>query len=180
MLKKLFSFLALLFLLLTIPTGLYLLDFSQTSAIGSERVVYELPYPGILPDHPLYLVKAIRDKALDIFTREKIKKAELYLLLSDKRTSMAILLAKKGKGNLAVSTLSKGEKYSLKIPDLLLQSKKEGVSASSEFTERVRLSNAKHLEVAETLLKDLPQGESESINQIIRINAEIKQKLTKL
>ncbi len=180
MLKKIFSFLAFVVLILTIPTGLYLLDFSTASAVTSEKVIYDLPYPGLLPDHPLYFLKAVRDKALDIFTREKIKKAELYLLLSDKRISMSMALVKKGKGNLAVTTLSKGEKYFLKIPDLLQESKKQGVSASSEFVQSLKLSNAKHLEVVENILKDLPAGESESINQIIRLNQEISEKITKL
>lgn len=179
MLRKLLTFISLLLLLVSIPAGLYLLN-PTAFALSSERVVYNLPYPGVLPDHPLYPVKAIRDKALDVFTREKIKKAELYLLLSDKRVAMVIVLAKKGKGALAVSTLSKAEKYFLKIPELLIQSKKEGVGASSEFVQHLKLSNTKHAEVAEDLLKDLPQGETESINQIILLNQEINQKLTKL
>jgi hypothetical protein len=49
-----------------------------------------------------------------------VKKANIYLLFSDKRAAMSVALLKKGKNQLAIDTFSKGEKYFLKIPDLLL------------------------------------------------------------
>ena len=58
-----------------------------------EKVIYNLPYPGLLPDSPLYITKVIRDKITDFLTRDNLKKAELYLLYSDKRVSMSLVLA---------------------------------------------------------------------------------------
>jgi hypothetical protein len=172
-----FSFL----FLITVLSGFYLVNSCQKNIVyGQEKIFYTLPYPGILPDHPLYFIKAIRDKMMDVLTRDNIKKANLYLLFSDKRINMAIMLSKKGKNKLAVTTFAKGEKYFLKIPDLLLMSKKQGVAPSSELIENIKTANAKHREIAMELLKVSPAAQTRTMEDIIRINEEIKVKLKKL
>lgn len=177
MLKKGGLTVLLLFLLFIIPPAIYFLDSSQSNVLSTTKVAYDLPYPGILPDHPLYSVKIVRDRIMEFVTRDYIKKAELYLLLSDKRVAMAIDLAKKGKESIALSTLSKAEKYFAKIPVLVRSAKKQGSSPASEFIQRLRLSNAKHKETAEDFLKELPQGSTEAVNQILRLNYEIRKEL---
>lgn len=162
-----------------IALGVSVLTYSQTvSEAPQPKVLYNLPYPGLTPDSPLYFIKAARDRIIDISTRDTIKKAELYLLLSDKRASMALALAQKGKNKLAVSTFLKGEKYFLQIPGLLKNSKDQGVSPSSEFITKLKLSNAKHQEVGEILLKELTNGETESINNALKLTSQIKKELS--
>lgn len=148
--------------------------------ISQEKVVYNLPYPGILPDHPLYFIKVIRDRLLEIGTREPMKKAELYFLLSDKRVAMATELSKKGKDNLAMSTFSKGEKYFLKVPPLVKISEKQGVGPPSGFIDKLKQSNRKHREIAEDMLKVLPQGQTTGLNEILLLNSQVKKDLEKL
>jgi len=174
--KAAISIITLLFIFL-VPTAIYLIEYSTPVRAAQESIVYNLPYPGLLPDHPLYFIKALRDKILEAMTRDNIKKAELYLLLSDKRMAMAIDLVKKGKDKQAIETATKGEKYFIKIPGLLSESKKQGVTGSSQFVDKLKLSNAKHREILENFLKDLPQGWSDSINQAIKINDEVKKAL---
>lgn len=179
MLKKaliLFSFLLVFFL---IPPAFYFSQ-SQVVNLNQDKVEYNLPYPGILPDHPLFFIKEIRDKILIWTTRDHLKKAELYLLLSDKRAMMAMLLAKNGKDKPALTALSQAEEYFLKIPPLLEMSKKQGVTASSDLIQRLKLSNAKHKELEEILLKDLPQGQKEYVNIILDLNLKNKKKVEKL
>lgn len=139
-----------------------------------EKVIYNLPYPGLLPDSPLYLTKIIRDRINDFLTRDNLKKAELYLLNSDKRASMSMALALKGKNKLAIDTFIKGEKYFIKIPNLLRAAKKQGTQAPSSFIETLKLSNAKHKEMIEELIKILPQGLNEPLTQLSDLNQQIK------
>ena len=150
---------------------------SQEIKIEAKKIEYVLPYPGILPDHPLYFLKAIRDRSLVFFTRDYIKKAQLYLLFSDKRINMALSLTKKGKWRLIASTISKGEKYALKMIQLLEESKKQGVSPEGEFVLKVKLSNEKHREAIETILKDAAQGERKAIEEVLRLNRQIEENL---
>ena len=180
MIKKYILGIAVVLFFLFVPPTIYLLDYSQSPTLGSEEVLYTLPYPGILPDHPLYFVKVVRDKLLQVKTRDNLKKAKLYLLLSDKSIAMADALAKKGKDSLAITTFSKGEKYFLKIPDLVKNSKKQGTSPESDFVNNLKLSNTKHREIAQSFLQELPQGQSEEINQLLELNSTIFRSLQSL
>ena len=162
-------------------TSFYLLNFDQQGIVyGQEKVVYTLPYPGLLPDHPLYFIKAGRDKLMDLVTRDYIKKANLYLLFSDKRANMAMFLIKKGKNKLAITTFSKGEKYFWRIPNLLIASKKQGAGPPSEFIDILKRSNTKHRELINELLKSTPSTQIKTIEEILKLNQEIKDKLGKL
>lgn len=166
--------LALFFLILPLPAA------AQPITFDNQKVVYDLPHPGILPDNPLYFLKALRDRVLELTTQDPLKKAELYLSYSDKRAEMALELAGKGKNALAVSTVSKGEKYFLKIPQILLEAKKQNIKPSNEFKYKLQLSNLKHREVIETLLKELPQGENNALTDVLELNKSIGLQLEQL
>lgn len=142
-----------------------------------EKVIYNLPYPGLLPDSPLYITKVARDRITDFLTRDNLKKAELYLLYSDKRVSMSLSMASKGKNQLAIDTFMKGEKYFLQIPDLLKSAKQQGGQAPSSFVETLKLSNAKHKELIGELIKVLPQGLNESLAQLSDLNLQVAREI---
>jgi len=180
MFKKLITLLLLIIFLLSTVPFFYLVNYSQTITLKDERVVYEMPYPGILPDHPLYSFKILRDRILDFTTRDKIKKAKLYLLFSDKRVKMGEALVKKSKNDLAISTTSKAEKYFLKIPELLKESKEQGNGPTQELINKVKSSNIKHKEIIQNFLKEIPEGEQHRIQEIIKINNLIKKQLSDL
>lgn len=114
MIKRIVIFISLIAFFLLIPPVFYILN-SQSITINQDKVVYNLPYPGILPDNPLYFIKGIRDKILELVTRDNLKKAELYLLFSDKRVAMAESLAQKGKDKQALTIFYEGEQYSQKF-----------------------------------------------------------------
>lgn len=166
---------------MALPVMIYFIIGSSEASIitPQEKVIYNLPYPGISPDHPLYFLKISRDRITEFLTRDHLKKAQLYLLYSDKRIAMSILLAKKGKNQLAINTFSKGEKYFAKIPEILKQAKNQGNSAPSSFIETLKQSNAKHLEVINELIKTFPQGSQDQLNQLLDLNLKIKKDLEK-
>lgn len=185
--KKMTVGLYLFFFIFIIPTLFYVINtsssiplYSQTVNFSGGKVIYDLPYPGILPDNPLYLVKMVRDRLLDWATRDNIKKAQLYLLYTDKRAASAILLSKKGKNSSAISTLTKGEKYFLKIPDLIILAKKQGVTIPESLFHRIKLSNDKHKEIIEDIAKQSPQGEEKQFENLLQLNQKIKEALGKI
>ena len=139
-----------------------------------------MPYPGILPDHPLYFLKAGRDKLAEYAIRDNLQKAKAHLLLSDKRAGMAMMLIKKGKNDLAITTFSKGEKYALKISPLLKRSKQQGVTYTDEMVDTLKKSNLKHRELLESLLKQMPQGRSEELKLVLDLNTQVKNQLNSL
>jgi hypothetical protein len=174
--KKFGRYFLLIAFVVTIPFITYFVLGASDSLVKTpqEKVAYNLPYPGLLPDSPLYLAKAVRDRITDFLTRDNFKKAELYLLYSDKRVAMSLVLARKGKSQLAIDTFVKGEKYFLKIPDLLKSTKEQGGQVPSGFFQTLKLSNAKHKELIEELIKILPQGLNQSLTQLSDLNQQIK------
>jgi hypothetical protein len=72
---------------------------------------YTLPYPGILPGNPLYVIKVIRDKLTEFLISEPEKKAKFELLQADKRLAASIDLFSLGKDKEAEETLSKSQNY---------------------------------------------------------------------
>lgn len=180
--KKFGCYLLLIAFVIVVPFVTYFVLGASDSLvkIPQEKVAYNLPYPGLLPDSPLYLAKMVRDRITDFLTRDNLKKAELYLLYSDKRAAMSLILANKGKSQLAIDTFVKGEKYFFKIPNLLKSTKKQGGQVPSNFFQTLKLSNAKHKELIEELIKILPQGLNQSLTQLSDLNQQVKLEIESL
>lgn len=99
--------LVLLFFLLSFNTC-----FAQTATSSStQEVNYTLPYPGLLPDSPLYFFRVLRDGIVGFLISDPLKKSEFDLLQADKRLNAGIYLVNKGETSLAFSTVSKAENY---------------------------------------------------------------------
>ncbi|MFH0979469.1 MAG: DUF5667 domain-containing protein [Candidatus Roizmanbacteria bacterium] len=182
--KKIGRFVLIFLFLIIFPAMTYFVFVMGSSGASvntpQEKVAYNLPYPGILSDHPLYFLKIVRDRLTEFLTRDNVKKTQLYLLYSDKRAAMAMSLAKKGKSQPAIDAFSKGEKYFLKIPGLLKEIKEQGGQTPSGFVETLKLSNAKHAELIGELMKTLPEGNQEYLTSLLNFNLEIKKLLETL
>lgn len=124
------------------------------SVTPTPTIEYALPYPGILPDNPLYLLKVARDRILVFFTRDPIKKTQLDLLLSDKRLVMGQLLIEKGKSEQGIDTITKGEKYLLSSSLGLLELKKQN-NLPPGLSDKVSLAAKKHQEIINNLIMSI-------------------------
>jgi hypothetical protein len=113
------------------------------------QIEYPLPYHGeVLPDNWLWYFKAGRDRVQYVATSNKLKKAELALLYSDKRLGLGLTLLKNKKPDLAVSTLTKGEKYlEIAVRNEKL-AREEGIN-TDEFLVKLATSALKHREIIE-------------------------------
>lgn len=81
--------------------------FAQTPLVTA----YQFPWPGMLPDHPLYKLKVLRNKIIANIIYSPVKKVEFDLLMADKTLYAGKLLLEKGQGELAKETALKGENY---------------------------------------------------------------------
>ena len=164
-LYPLVAFLILFFIVINIFTQL-----SHYSVYASSE--YSLPYPGILPNHRLYPIKAVRDRLLEFFTRDLNKKAELYLLYADKRIYMAQMLAEQKEWELADSTASKAEKYLLKVKDTVDTLKGMGGGVDITFVPKVKQSALKHQQMLKDLTKKAPKQYQNNFKAAQKINSE--------
>ncbi len=144
-----------------------------------KTVNYFLPEPGILPDHPLYFLKALRDKILEITTFDPKKKADLLLRLSDKKISMALKLSKKSKFTLALKTAYKSEKDFKKL--LVLLEKNKSLKDDPSLTSKIKLSHEKHIEVIYKIIaKSQLSKDSKTILPLLNLLKENSKKAKKI
>lgn len=126
-------------------------DLMATSSSKTE-VNYELPYPGLLPDNPMYLLRIIRDKTVSFLIADPLKKAEFNLLQADKRLNAGIYLFNKGKISLAITTISKGENYFEEAMIKKREAEKQGMDIK-DIETRLMQAVAKHHKELDSLAK---------------------------
>lgn len=104
-----------------------------TAEAGVEpQIDYVFVYPGgILPDSPFWYLKALRDRIWLTVTTNPMRKAELSVLFADKRLLASEKLFKNNKPQLALSTLTKAEKYLENASELEAKERKIGTDTKS-------------------------------------------------
>ena len=127
-------------------------------------VKYDMAFPGLLPDHPMYKLKILRDKISAGLISDPLKKIDFYLLQTDKGILAAAMLVDKNKIELAKQTALKAEhNYTLLTYQLYRISKKP----NKAFFDRLKTASLKHQEILLSLIKRLPENEQETFKQII-------------
>ncbi len=137
------------------------------SPTPTPEILYPLPYPGdIMPDSWLWYFKAIRDRTQYLVTNDRLKKADLALLYSDKRLGSALRLFTNRKPDLAISVLTKGEKYlEMSARDEFL-ARGKGIN-TDEFLIKLATASLKHREVIEEQI--LPLTPEDLKPQVIKV-----------
>lgn len=122
-----------------------------------EKIVYVLPYPGsILPDHPVWPIKALRDKVWMMLKTPGIGKIEMNILFADKRLAASKILFERQKPELGYSSLTKAEKYleeAIREEKLVTQ---KGHNTDS-ILQTLATASLKHVEVINEILLLAPE-----------------------
>lgn len=144
--------------------------FPQELATPAAEIYY-LPYPGILPDSPLYRLKAVRDRVRLWLTFNRVKKAQAELLYADKRINAAQALVEGGKASLGVTTATKAEKYLQRTVERTLAEQKTGADVKNLLATLAK-AGAKHAQILQDL-QTKTSGEA-------RVSLETTLKLTQM
>lgn len=131
---------------------------------ASPKVDYTLPYPGILPDHPLYKLKVLRDKLIPLFISAPQKKVEFYLLQTDKGIEATRVLVKKGDIELAKETGLKAEN-NYTILSYIVKANKLDIS-DKEYA-KLYLAAEKHQDVLRTIISSVPKKDQKIFQTIL-------------
>jgi len=174
--KNIFLFLAILLF----PAMVFAATASPAAipSVSPAPVQYELPYPGMLPNNPLYVFKQIRDWILDKLIMDPVKKTEFYILQGDKRLGMGLQLNASGNGVLSEQIISKGEKYMNNAVQTLLTLKAQGKDVPAYITDHVTKSLAKHAELLTVELEKtsdtaIQSGLTGSLNLVKTLQGEL-------
>lgn len=122
-------------------------------------VEYVLPYPGILPDNPLFAIKMLRDWIFERLISDPLRKTEFYILQADKRLSMALAFMDKSKPEGALAAVSNAQEFMDKALKLASSQHAAGQLIPGHILDRFERSIAKHIEVINGLAL---QGEEQT------------------
>jgi hypothetical protein len=147
-------------------------DKGLTTDIASDQIDdYPLPYPGLLPDNPLYIIKTFRDKIVSILISNPEKKAEFDLLQADKRLQAGVfLIQKSNKYDLAEQTISKGQNY---LEESLMkenEAKKQGMDIGA-LQDKLKKATKKHRDIISDLTKKTT-GKNKTAFMVLLARAE--------
>ena len=143
---------------------------SATSEARFINVNYDLPYPGILPDNPLYFLKALRDNVYNLFITDQIQKADYDLLMADKRLASSRVLITKGNYLLALTTLSKAGNYFDQSIQLAAQAKAQGKNANN-IINKLWVASQKHQQVIYQM-SQLTKGDTKYQLELLQVRAK--------
>lgn len=169
--------LALLFLVVFSPMPS---SAAADEAVMEKKQEYLLPFPGILPDHPLYFLKKVRDGILDRLIVDPLRKAEFHVLQADKRLNMGKILVEQGKGALAETTISKGEKYMERAVSGLTAFKSTGRPVSASLIDKLTRSMEKHVEVLTDLIAKTSGSEKAGLTGSLEFVKKLQGEVEKL
>lgn len=141
---------------------------------------YQFPWPGILPDHPLYKLKVLRNKIIANIIYNQVKRVEFDLLMADKTLYASKLLLDKGQGDLAKETALKGENYfSILVADYARAKQKNEVIPESLRTRIARGYEA-HQQLIDYLGQNAPEADKKTYRDIDFFSDENYRALQKL
>lgn len=153
---------------------------SNASGVVEKKQEYLLPFPGILPDHPLYFLKQVRDGIMDRLIVDSIRKAEFLILQADKRLNMGNALIAQNKEKLAEITVSKGEKYLERAVSGLGGYKSMGRSVPASMTDKLTRSMEKHVEVLTGMIESTTEPAKSGLRGTLEFVKNLQGEVEKL
>jgi len=127
-------------------------EFPNTPIV-SEEIEYALPYPGILPDHPLYLFKQIRDSIMRMFISNPVKQIEFSLLQSDKYLATAMTYADMKKWDRAGQTVIQSQKEMEQAIAGVITARKSDIVVPGHVVVNLERSTVKHTQRIDEMKK---------------------------
>lgn len=178
-----FLLVATAFLTLFSVSGIVVAKQNAEKMIRQEIISYELPYPGILPDHPLYSFKMLRDKMWEFLISDLERRAYFEILMGDKRMSAGRMLIEErvGKVDLALSTIGKGYKYLEKTPPVIKALREKNMNVNN-LIDKLEKSVAKHTKLLEKFAKrkEINSQQKKEIQNLLKMYREFLPKVENL
>ena len=142
--RKWVTAIAIVLLVLSISRSVFA-KVSDATPSSANVVEYVLPYPGILPDHPLFALKAVRDWIFERLITDPQRLSEFHILQSDKRLAMAGMFMDQSKPEGAVAAVSQSEEFMKKAIDTAKKVREREGEVPGHILDRLERSVAKHL-----------------------------------
>lgn len=148
--------------------GFFPLALAQEASPGTvtptpSPVEYALPYPGLLPNHPLFFLKMMRDSVLTALISDPVRKVEFSQLMTDKYMHMGVVLTQKQNKKVALDTFKQ-------VAQLIERTKQDVYKlppTNADEVGNIKLKFKKSLEKYEEIILTIqPQFDTTGQNQL--------------
>jgi hypothetical protein len=151
---------------------------SETAATPTN---YDLTYPGILPDNPLYFFKMAKDNLLSFFIGKPLEKTSFILMQSDKQISASKLLINQHKDpSLSHETTVNAQKYFDTAIETTLDAKKQGYD-THEIVGELQADSKKQHQIIDEINSNLSTDDrkqfvdvSKKADELVQTTAALK------
>jgi hypothetical protein len=146
---------------------------ADDSEVNPTPVSYDMAYPGLLPDHPLYFLKVARDNVMGFFKGKPEEKAAFALHQAEKHIGAShILITQKNNPELAYTSLQESQNFLAEAIAQTQTAKEEGWD-TKELCDKVKHAGKKYTVVLKEVEKYYSPSDSKQF-------AEEKKKADKL
>lgn len=154
---------------------------AQTLTPVPTPVDYNLPYPGLLPGHPLSFLKEARDVILGFFISQPLDKAEFNLLQADKNIQASYLLSTKSSNKTAgvISTMTTAEDYFARALVQRQEAQSQGID-TRDVTKTLSVANKKHQEIIAQILTSARKEDIQSVKKQLERAQQFEKELKSL
>lgn len=130
-------------------------EISENKISEEKSTNYSFPFPGILTNHPLFFLKTIRDRILELIVTDPIKKIELSLLQSDKYFAMGLTYVDRKDYKNALEVFNQAVSYKDKTIINLTNAQKANVSVFPSIINSIISSTNKQNEMLTQIQKNI-------------------------
>ncbi len=129
-------------------------------------IPYELSYPGLLPDNPLYFLKQARDNMMAFFIGKPLEKSAFLLLQADKQASAGrLLLIQKKDIKLATKSFTDAQKNFEESIAFVKEAKKQGM-ATQDMIQKLQIASKKHHELLDEAINLVSADERKKFDTV--------------
>ena len=146
---------------------------TATDSGAIKKSDYALPYPGILPNHPLYFVKKLRDRVIEMLVVDPQRKSEFDLLQSDKFLAASVLLDQQSQTQWAQTMIDQSSQRMIDAVAQLSSMKQNGRPVPAGSIDRMQQAIEKHLEVLDDLTAKKTVSTSSARDQLLQAGEEL-------
>lgn len=162
------------------PKPTLAIEQTTQEATRATSVIYALPYPGILADHPLYFLKALRDRIMERLIADPARKIEFYILQGDKSLNSAVFLGAKGKDAFAQQAIIGSEEHMEKALTTAKAIKVRGGEVPGYVIEHLTNSLRKHEEVLTELVSTAGERQKSNLTKAMEFVGKLQEETAKL
>ncbi len=145
---------------------------AEKSFVQQPPIQYDLSYPGLLPDHPFYILKQMRDNMMTLLIGKPLDRSSFMLLQSDKQVSAAKILIEQQKDVHMVRNSFLASQRAFEGAINGTQAAKQEGFPTEDMIHQLQVASKKHHEIVTNVMEQLSEEDKKMFQDIEKKSLE--------